>query len=135
GRGRTCRMPETRMAAGYDEIDHINRPMIGWLLAPREDTRTPLRLAGMSRAADLDLRSDKVRRTVALMRERGIAQATTAVILERLMLSRAGTVAPGDRAYLDHMPTGHQRYRKQSFVHIPDERTHPQSREAFVLIP
>jgi len=123
--------PDAMIAAGYDEIAHINQLMLGWLLAPHEDTRTPLRLTGMARAADLDLRSDKVRRTVALMRERGIAQDTTAVILERLMLSRAGTVAPGDRAYLDHMPIGYQRYRKRSFVDIPDEQTDRQYREAF----
>ncbi|HMO66492.1 MAG TPA: cytochrome c, partial [Verrucomicrobiota bacterium] len=40
------------------------------------------------------------------------------VILERLMLSRAGTVAEGDADYLSHMPIGYQRYRKRTFVPI-----------------
>ena len=101
---------------GYDAIAHINQLMLGWLLEPGEDTRTPLRLTAMKRAATLDLDSPQVSKTVALMRDHGTALDTTAVILERLMLSRAGRVQPGDRPYLAHMPIGYQRYRKRSFV-------------------
>src|SRR5690606_26959184 len=113
------------------EIAHINQLMLGWLLEAGEDTRTPLRLTAMARAAELDLGSPPVRSTIELMQARGIAHDTTAVILERLMLSRAGTVAPGDRAYLDHMPVGYRRYRKRSFVDIPDAETDRRYREAF----
>lgn len=106
--------------AGFDEVTHINQLMLGWLLDPAEDTRTPLRLTGMARGADLDLKSDKVQSTVRRMQENGTAIDPTAVILERLMLSRAGTVAAGDQAYLDHMPVGYQRYRRRSFVSLAD---------------
>lgn len=108
--------PDEVISAGYDSIAHINQLMLGWLLEPDEDTRTPLRLTGMKRAVDLDLDSDKVQRTIRLMQEHGTAQDTTAIILERLMKSRAGEVQPGDAAYLDHMPIGYQRYRKRTFV-------------------
>ncbi|MFD0478295.1 amidohydrolase family protein [Nonomuraea thailandensis] len=108
--------PDEMIEAGYDEVTHINQLMLGWLLDPGEDTRTPLRLTAMTRAKDLDLSSPQVRRTLALMRERGIGLDTTTVILERLMLSRAGQVQEGDRPYLDHLPIGYQRYRRRTFV-------------------
>lgn len=112
--------PDDVITAGYNSIAHINQLMLGWLLEPGEDTRTPLRLTGMKRAVDLDLESDRVRRTIRLMQENGTAQDTTAVILERLMKSRAGEVQPGDVPYLAHMPIGYQRYRKRTFVPLPE---------------
>ncbi|MGH8221954.1 MAG: amidohydrolase family protein [Woeseiaceae bacterium] len=112
--------PDEVIAAGYDSIAHINQLMLGWLLEPGEDTRTPLRLTGMKRAVDLDLASDAVRRTIGLMQQHGTAQDTTVVILERLMKSRAGEIQPGDVAYLGHMPIGYQRYRKRTFVPLPE---------------
>ena len=108
------------ITAGYDEVTHINQMMLGWLLAPDEDTRTPLRLTGMARGATLDLTSEKVRATVSLMQENAVGIDPTAVILERLMLSRAGATPPGDIDYLDHMPIGYQRYRKRTFVTLED---------------
>lgn len=110
--------PDRVIADGYNDIAHINQLMLGWILDPKEDTRTPLRLTGMARGKDLDLNAPRVRRTVALMKEKGVALDTTAMILERLMLSRAGEVQAGDRPYLDHVPIAYQRYRKRSFVTI-----------------
>jgi Amidohydrolase family len=108
--------PDAVIDAGYNSIAHINQLMLGWLLEPGEDTRTPLRLTGMKRAVDLDLNSARVRRTITLMQQMHTAQDTTAIILERLMKSRAGEIQPGDAAYLQHMPIGYQRYRKRTFV-------------------
>lgn len=117
--------------AGFDEVTHINQLMLGWLLEPAEDTRTPLRLTGMARGATLDLDSEKVQATVRRMQENATAIDPTAVILERLMLSRAGTVAAGDKAYLDHMPVGYQRYRRRSFVTLADEAEDEAYRQGF----
>ncbi|TWB52828.1 amidohydrolase family protein [Nitrospirillum viridazoti] len=108
--------PDRCIRDGYSEITHINQLMLGWLLKPEEDTRTPLRLTAMARAADLDLNSAPVQATVKLMADGHIAHDPTAVILERLMLSRAGVTPPGDVDYLDNMPIGYQRYRKRTFV-------------------
>jgi Amidohydrolase family len=110
--------PDQAIEAGYGEIAHINQLMLGWLLQPGEDSRTTLRLTAMARAADLDLDSLPVRRTLALMRVKGVALDTTAVALEVLMLSRAGEVPPSAVGYVDHMPIGYQRYRRRSFVDI-----------------
>lgn len=123
--------PDTVIEAGYNSIAHINQLMLGWLLEPGEDTRTPLRLTGMKRAVDLDVQSERVQHTLSLMREYGTAQDTTAIILERLMKSRAGEIQPGDLPYLDHMPIGYQRYRKRTFVPLDEEGDDAAYDEAF----
>ena len=116
---------------GYDTIAHINQLMLGWLLKPGEDTRSALRLTAMARAAELDLNAPQVRRTVALMKKKGTALDTTAMILERLMLSRAGQVTEADAPYLSHMPVGYQRYRKRTFVTIANPAEDARYRKAF----
>lgn len=113
--------PDRVVGDGYDAIAHINQLMLGWILDPGEDTRTPLRLTAMARGGALDLKSARVQRTVRAMKRGGVALDTTAVILEQLMLSRAGQVQEGQQAYLSHMPIGLQRYRKRSFVTLKDE--------------
>jgi imidazolonepropionase-like amidohydrolase len=109
--------PDRAIEDGYDEINHINQLMLGWLLEPGEDTRTILRLTALGeRGHALDLADERVQRTLELFERHGTALDTTAVILERLMLSRAGKVAPADAPYFDHVPVGYQRSRKRSFV-------------------
>ncbi len=123
--------PDEVIRDGYKAIAHINQLMLGWLLQPGEDTRTTLRLTAMKRAAHLDLNSPPVQKTIELMREHGTALGTTSVILERLMLSRAGEVPPGDGAYLSHMPIGYQRYRKRTFVPLNEPGDDAAYRAAF----
>jgi imidazolonepropionase-like amidohydrolase len=113
--------PDRVIEDGYDSIAHLNQLMLGWILRPEEDSRTPLRLTAMSRAGALDLNSAPVQKTVRLMKQHGIALDTTAVILEQLMMSRAGKVPIGQEDFLSHMPIGFQRYRKRSFVTIANE--------------
>lgn len=123
--------PDRVIVDGYYTVAHLNQLMLGWLLDPTEDTRTPLRLTGMARAAELDLESPRVQKTVALMKSRGIALDTTMEILERLMLSRAGTTLAGNADYLDHMPIGYQRYRKRTFVPLKDAAEDARYHKAF----
>jgi imidazolonepropionase-like amidohydrolase len=126
--------PERAIRAGYDSIAHINQLMLGWLLEPGEDTRTPLRLTAMKRAAGLQLDDPRLMQTVRLMQEHGTALDTTAVILERLMLSRAGEVQAGDAPYLAHMPIGYQRYRKRTFVPLDDPADDAAYRAGFATL-
>jgi imidazolonepropionase-like amidohydrolase len=123
--------PDQLIEIGYDSIAHINQLMLGWLLTPEEDTRTTLRLTGLKRAAHLNLDDPRVMKTVSLMKEHGTSLDTTAVILERLMLSRAGEVPPGDHAYLSHMPIGYQRYRKRTFVPLDEPTDDAEYQAAF----
>lgn len=117
--------------SGYDEVTHVNQLMLGWLLSPEEDTRTPLRLTAMARAADLDLSSEKVRRTIQLMKERHASWDTTISIVEQLMMSRAGQVPDNAAAYIDHMPVGVQRYKRRSYVNFKDEAEKERYARAF----
>lgn len=123
--------PDEAILAGYDDIAHINQFVLGWLLEEGEDTRTPLRLTGLARGAYLDLDDPKVKRTIALMKKHGVALDTTTVILERLMLSRAGEVNEGDAPYLDHAPIGYQRYRKRTFVPLDRPEADEEYRKGF----
>jgi hypothetical protein len=123
--------PDYAIEAGYDDISHINQLMLGWLLQADEDTRTPIRLTGMRRAATLDLQSDEVQHTVDLMVEHGTALDTTAVTLELLMLSRSGEFPSAAAGHADHMPIGFQRNRRRAFVTIDSEATDAEYRNGF----
>ena len=100
------------IAAGYDELTHINQFMLGWVLQPDEDTRTLLRLTAMKRFPSLDLTNPAVRRTIDAMAQRKLAIDPTLAIHEELTLNRNGVVPPGAVDYLDHMPVGYQRSAK-----------------------
>ncbi|GAB3278399.1 hypothetical protein GCM10027297_15280 [Parahaliea aestuarii] len=126
--------PDRSIRDGYNEIAHINQLMLGWLLDEGEDTRTPLRLTAMQRAANLDLNAEPVRETIKLMQENGVAMDATAVILERLMMSRAGTVIEADRDFLSHMPIGYQRYRQRTYVTLESPEQEARYAQAFQRI-
>ncbi|MBU1376219.1 MAG: amidohydrolase family protein [Alphaproteobacteria bacterium] len=126
--------PDRVLREGYDTIAHVNQLMLGWLLKPGEDTRSTLRLTAMIRAKDLDLDSAPVRTTIALMKQRRAALDTTAVVYERLMLSRSGTVSAGDAPYLDHMPVGYQRAVKRAYVNLDAQHTDEGYRDAFAKV-
>lgn len=123
GMGLTGHIPaftnaDKMIAAGYDEITHINQLMLGWVLDPEEDTRTPLRLTAMRRTAGLDLSTPRVNRTLDAMERGKIALDPTAVTLELLMKSRDGIVSPAVAGYFDHLPVGVQRRRRQGIAPI-----------------
>jgi len=126
--------PDQMIEAGYNEITHINQLMLGWLLNPGEDTRTPLRLTGMARAADLDLDSEKVRHTIALMQSHDVGLDTTTSIVELLMMSRAGQIPENSVAYLEHMPIGYLRYHERSYVHFKDAAEEDRYAKAFAKV-
>lgn len=106
---------DAMIAAGYDELTHINQLSLGWIIKPGEDTRTLFRLTALGRLPALDLDSVPVQATLNTMRARGIALDATLGIHENLLLNRDGTVAPGSVDYVDHMPIGVQRDLKQAW--------------------
>lgn len=139
GMGVTGHIPaftnaDAMIAAGYDEITHINQLMLGWVLNPEEDTRTPLRLTAMRRTAGMDLSAPRVQATLDLMQRRNIALDPTAVTLELLMLSRDGVPGPSVAAYIDHMPIGVQRNRRQAIAPIAGPADDAAYRGAFDTI-
>lgn len=107
---------DAMMAAGYDEMTHINQFMLGWVIKPTEDTRTLFRLTAMKRLPGLDLNSAPVQTTINTMVAKKIAIDPTIGIHENLFLNRDGAIPPGAIDYFDHMPVGVQRDMKQAWI-------------------
>ena len=104
------------MAAGYDEMTHINQYMIGWVIKPGEDTRTLFRLHVLKRFPGIDLNSAPVQRTIQTMVDKHIAIDPTLGIHEKLTLNRDGQIPPGDVDYFSHMPIGFRRDEMKALV-------------------
>ncbi len=122
---------DTMIAAGYDEIVHINQLMLGWVLEEDEDTRTLLRLTALQRLPVLDLDSPAVEATISTMAERGIAIDPTLAIHERLLLSRNGEIDRGAVDYVDHLPVNAQRGARSAMSAINSEEEDLAYRGAF----
>ena len=122
---------DAMIAAGYDEMTHINQVMLGWVLEPGEDTRTLLRLTALKRLPALDLNSGRVNATIRAMVDRKVTIDPTFAIHESLLLSRNGMINPGMVDYVDHMPVGVQRSAKQAWAKIADAADDKAYRGAF----
>lgn len=104
------------IAAGYDEMTHINQFMLGWVIKPTEDTRTLFRLTALKRLPGLNLASEKVQHTIGMMVDRKVAIDPTLGIHELLLLGRDGTTPQGAVDYIDHLPVGAQRDLKKAMI-------------------
>lgn len=102
------------IAAGFDEITHVNQLMLGWVLNPGEDTRTLFRFTAQARFPGLDLKSDKVTKTLDAMVARKVAHEPTIAIHELGLTALDGVPNPGAVDYIDHMPPAEQRQLKQA---------------------
>ena len=125
---------DAMMAAGYDELTHINQFMLGWVLKPGEDTRNLLRLTALRRLPALDLMSAPVQKTIGTIVEKKIAIDPTLVIHEAFTQTRDGHVPPGMVDYLDHMPVGTQRDAKKAWVDLSEKGDDAAYRGAFEKI-
>jgi imidazolonepropionase-like amidohydrolase len=125
---------DAMIAAGYDELTHINQLMLGWVLNEGEDTRTLLRLTALKRLPELDLQSEAVQSTIDAMVERGVAIDPTFAIHEALLLSRNGEISPGAADYVDHLPVSSQRSARSAWAAIESEEDDIAYRGAFEQI-
>ena len=122
------------LAAGYDEVTHINQVMLSWVLDRQEDTRTLFRITGMKRFVGLDLNSDKVQNTINTMVKNNIAVDPTMVIHEFGLTARNGETRIGTRDYIENMPIGVQRGAKEALLDVADEQEDKAYNEAFEKI-
>ena len=97
------------LAAGYDEMTHINQFMLGWVIKPEEDTRTLFRLTALKRLPAFDLNSARAQATIGTMASRRIAIDPTIGIHENLTQNRDGERPRGAADYFANMPIGWQR--------------------------
>lgn len=105
---------DAMIAAGFDEVTHVNQLMLGWVLNPDEDTRTLFRFTAMRRFPALDVKSAKVQATLDAMAARHVAHEPTIGIHELGLTALDGQPNPGARDYIDHMPPAEQRQLKQA---------------------
>ena len=108
----------TMIAAGYDELTHINQVMLGWVLEEGEDTRSLLRLTALRRLPSLDKDDPAIAATIDAMVANNVAIDPTLAIHERLLRSRNGTTSPGVVDYIDHMPVEVQRSAKTAWADV-----------------
>jgi len=102
--------------AGYDEMTHINQFVLGWVIAPNEDTRTLFRLTALKRLPTLDLSSAKVQHTIDLMANGHKAIDPTLGIHENLVFNRDGQVPRGAKDYFTHLPIGARRDLMKAWI-------------------
>jgi imidazolonepropionase-like amidohydrolase len=96
---------EEFVRAGADELQHTNFLFLNFWRDSVKDTRTPERFtAPAQRAALLDLGSERVRRFIALLKERGTVIDPTVAIFEGMFSGRDGSVNPVYAAVADRMP-------------------------------
>ncbi|MDP3908252.1 amidohydrolase family protein [Novosphingobium sp.] len=105
---------DAMIAAGFDEITHVNQLMLGWVLNPGEDTRTLFRFTAMRRFPALDVKSAKVQATLDAMVKNKVAHEPTIGIHELGLTALDGKPNPGAIDYIDHMPPAEQRQLKQA---------------------
>ena len=115
---------DAMIAAGFDELTHVNQLMLGWVIKPDEDTRTLFRFTAMQRFPDIDLKSVAVTRTLDAMTAKHVAHEPTIGIHENGLTAVDGKPNPGALDYFDHMPVAEQRQLKQAMfgADTPEQR-------------
>ncbi len=84
---------EQMVRAGADELQHADFLFLNFLTDSIIDTRTPARFTAVARgAASVDLRSDRVDRFIALLKERDVVVEPTLNVFEQLFTARAGSL-------------------------------------------
>jgi hypothetical protein len=95
---------EQAVREGFDEIQHANFLVLNFL-SPEIDTRTPARFTEVAQhAAELDLKSERVKSFIALLKERGIVSDPTLVAFEGMFTARSDQLDPGLAAVADRFP-------------------------------
>jgi cytosine/adenosine deaminase-related metal-dependent hydrolase len=96
---------EQMVRAGADELQHANFLFLNFLGDSAIDTRTPARFTSVARlAATLDLKSERVVRFIALLKERDVVVDPTLNVFEQMFTARAGTLDEGSLPVAARMP-------------------------------
>jgi hypothetical protein len=114
---------EEAVAAGYDEIQHINQVLLNFLVTPTTDTRTLERFyLPAEKVAGLDFDSKPVQDYIAMLAAKKIVIDPTLATFE-FIRQRDGEMSVVVAAVADHLPPDVQRSRKVASMKIPDDAT------------
>ena len=114
---------EDVIAAGFDEIQHINQLLLNFLVKPDTDTRTLERFyLPAKQVADLDLQSKKVQDFIKLLKDNNLSVDPTLATFDFLK-KVDGTVGEPWRAIVKNLPPDVQRGYARAELDIPDDAT------------
>lgn len=108
------------IAAGYDELTHINQVVLGWVLEKDEDPRTLLRVTAMKRLKDLNLDDPRIEKTIKAMLDNTVAIDPTLTIFELFFNGRNGVLNPAMEDFVANMPVNEQRQSKTAFLELSE---------------
>lgn len=98
-------LAEQAVRAGYDELTHINQVTLNFVTRPGDDPRTLLRFTRVGDDAHrLDIDGPRVRRFVALLRQRGVVVDPTLGAFESMFTQQQGQPSPLLMPIADHLP-------------------------------
>jgi imidazolonepropionase-like amidohydrolase len=90
---------------GYDEVQHANFWFLNFLFDTVKDTRTPARFTAVAEhAAELDLKSDRVRAFVRLLQKHHTVLDPTVGAFEEMFVARPGVMSPGMAPVASRLP-------------------------------
>ncbi|MET0619834.1 MAG: amidohydrolase family protein [Thermoanaerobaculia bacterium] len=128
------------VAAGFDEIQHMNMIFLNFMADRVDDTRGPVRFTAVAeQAALLDLSSAEVASFLKLLKTRGTTVDPTLVAFEGLFTDRPGRVSAAYQAVASRFPPQVRRGFLEPGLPVPegmDERYRESFRamERFVLL-
>jgi hypothetical protein len=101
---------EQAVAAGYDEIQHINQVLLNFIVGPDDDTRTLARFTLVaSKIHTLDLNSTEVRGFITALKDRGVVIDATVAIFEPMFTQMQGEANPCYGVVETHVPVALRR--------------------------
>ncbi len=114
---------EDVVAAGFNEIQHINQLLLNFLVKPDTDTRTLERFyLPAQQVAGLDLQSKAVQDYIQLLKNHQVAVDPTLATFDFLK-KVDGTVGDPWQAIVSHLPPDLQRTYSTAELDIPDAAT------------
>jgi len=110
---------EQAVAAGFDEIQHVNMLFLNFLGGDKIDTRQRLRFTLIGeQAKDLDLDSKEVKDFIKMLADKGIEVDLTVSTFNSLLLTRDKQIDPEYAAIAEHLPPLFQRGLKTATMKI-----------------
>jgi len=100
---------EQAVAAGYDEITHMNMLALNFF-GDTIDTRSPNRFRVPAKeTASLDLNSDAFKKFIRLLKDKNIAVDPTVAVFENMFTARDGEMEPRYNSIVNRFPSTIQR--------------------------
>jgi imidazolonepropionase-like amidohydrolase len=112
---------EQAVAAGYDEIQHINMLFLNFLAGDSVDTRKQLRFSLIGeKAGEMDLSDKKVKDFIQLLADKNIVVDATVATFRSMLLAKDKTMDVEFAAVANRLPPTIQRSLKGAVMHVEE---------------